>query len=138
LQGTGIRVCQDCARWYYFALPKAGTIVATVDYSFSDSDLWLYLAPGHCTYEMSEAHQCSWTISSSPGQKPMKISMTLEAGEYTFVIANYGNHDETVSFQVVFTPSASAAGLAHGAAHESAPPTQLVPHGPPGPQSTLR
>jgi hypothetical protein len=68
----------------------------------------------------------------------MKTSMNLGAGEYTFVMENNGPHDETVSFQVVFTPSASAAGLAHGTAHESAPSTHLVPHGPSWPQSTLR
>lgn len=87
---------------------------------------------------MSDAHQCSWTVNSTPGQKPLKAPLNLAAGEYTFVIDNVGSHDETVSFQVVFTPSASAAGLAHGAAHESAPATQLVPHGPSGPQATLR
>jgi hypothetical protein len=108
-------------------------VVTTVDYSFADSLLWLWFAPGHCTYEMSQARQCSWTTSTTFGQKPLTASMVLGAGEYTFVIENRGTHDETVSFQVVFTASASAAGLAHGAAHGSAPATGLVPHGPAGP-----
>ena len=120
-QGTGVAVCRYCGSWYYFSLPSAGAVVITVDYSFSDTVLWLYIAPGHCTYEMSRAGQCSWTVTSSPGQKPMKASMNLGAGEYTFVIDNFGTQDETVSFQVVFTPSGSVAGLAHGAAHEATP-----------------
>jgi hypothetical protein len=133
-QGSGVAVCRGCGAWYYFTLPKSGTVVTTVDYSFSDSVLWLWFAPGHCTYEMSKANQCSWTTSTTFGQKPLKASMVLEAGEYTFVIENRGTHDETVSFQVVFTPAA-AAGRLHAAVDQSVPSIQAL--GPSGPQASM-
>lgn len=103
-QGDGLSVCPGCGRWLYFNLRTAGRVVITVDYTFSDTPMALWLATGHCTYEMSEADQCKWTATSFAGAKPRTLSQSLVAGEFTLVIDNRGPRAETVSFQVVFTP----------------------------------
>ena len=42
------------------------------------------------------------------------VRLSLVAGTYTVLIANFSGEDESVAFQVVFTPGASATASARG------------------------
>jgi hypothetical protein len=128
-QGTGVRVCSECGEWIYFSLRTAGIVTITVDYTFPDTNPAIWVAPGHCTYEMAVATQCSWVVKSFINEKPGKIVQSLSAGEQTLVIDNPGTHEETVSYQVVLNARSSTA-QAHGAANTSAAVTRLAPHRP--------
>jgi hypothetical protein len=56
--------------------------------------MWIWLATGHCTYEMSVAQQCSWTVTSRTTEKPRKFTVSLVAGEHTLVMDNRGTRSE--------------------------------------------
>jgi hypothetical protein len=109
VQAQGVQICNKCGSWTYFTPPRPGTITITCDYSFSDSLIGLWMSPGHCTFEMSEARQCQWIVKSFvPNEKPRRVTAVVSASEYTYVIDNEGPHEETVSCQVVLSASASA------------------------------
>lgn len=133
-QGTGVSICRNCASWFYYSLQSGGNTAVTLDYSFADSLLYLWTTPGRCSYEMSNAGQCVWTRSQAAG-KPSRFTLVLGAGDQTLVIDNRGPHDETVSFQVVFTPSTSSAAQSRLAVGN---PVQLGDLRPPPAQPALR
>jgi hypothetical protein len=94
----------------YFTTDRVGTIEATVDYTFTASQIHVWIATGQCTAELFGAEQCTFATSSFAGAKPRVLTLTgAAAGTYTLVMANLGPDDEAVSVQVVFTPSAGAA-----------------------------
>jgi hypothetical protein len=106
---TGISLRVEYAFGVYFDTSAAGTIEATVDYTYADTILGVWVANGRCTGEQFEAQQCQLLASSFSGGKPRKLSLaTQAAGSYTLIAGNAGPRDESVSFQVVFTRSATA------------------------------
>jgi hypothetical protein len=124
-QGGGVPICPECGHWLYFTLRTAGSVTITVDHTYPDTLLGVWVAPGHCTYQMSEARQCSWVVRSFVGEKPRRVVQSFSGGEHTLVIDNVGTHDESVSYQVVFTALASTT---------AATPMAIArggPHGPP-------
>ena len=133
----GAAVCGACGYWFYFTLRTAGTVTITVDYTYPDSTVWLWLATGHCTYEMSEAGQCSWTANSRSTEKPRKLTLSLVAGEYTLVLDNRTDRNEAMSFQVAFTASASAASRQTAMPPHSVTPTTFGPLGPSAPRASV-
>ena len=97
-----------------FSISGSGTLDVTVDYTYSDSRMLIWLAKGDCSFEQWAAEQCQYAASSFTGPKPRKVSATgLTAGSYELIIWNTGPHDEGVSYQAVFTqtPSAAAPGV---------------------------
>ncbi len=93
-----------------FTTTRAGTIVATVDYTFPDSGILVWLARGECTEEMFFADQCPFAATSLSGARPRTLTVPgASVGVYTFIVGNLGPQDEAIAMQVVFTPSASAA-----------------------------
>jgi hypothetical protein len=131
-QGTGVSICKNCASWFYYSVKAGGTAAVTLDYSFPDSLMYLWTTPGRCSFEMSDAGQCVWTRIQAAG-KPSRSTIVLGAGDQTLVIDNRGPHDETVSFQVVLTPSTASAAQSRPAVGDS---VQLG-YGPPAPQPAL-
>jgi hypothetical protein len=80
-----------------------------VDYTFTDTILAVWIANGRCTGEQFEADQCQMLATSFSGGKPRKVALADRgAGSYTLIAGNAGPRDESVSFQVVFTRSATA------------------------------
>jgi hypothetical protein len=93
----------------YFDTTATGTIEATVDYTFADTTLAVWIANGRCTADQFEADQCQMLATSFSGGKPRKVALAdRAAGSYTLIAGNAGPRDESVSFQVVFTRSATA------------------------------
>jgi hypothetical protein len=105
-QGNGTDICGQCGSWLYFTARAPGSVVITVNYTLPDSTFYLWLAPGHCTYEQSVAQQCPWSSTSFTGPNPRTLSQSVVAGEYTLVLDNRNNREERVSYQVVYTPIA--------------------------------
>lgn len=93
-----------------FTISGSGTLDVTVDYTYADSQILLWLAKGTCTGEQWSNDQCQYVASSFAGAKPRKLSATgVTAGSYVLIIWNAGPHDEGVSYQAVYTQTAFAA-----------------------------
>lgn len=105
-QGNGTDICGPCGLWLYFTARAPGRVVITVNYTHPDNTFYLWLGPGHCTYEQALANQCSWSSTSSTGPNPRTLSQSVVAGEYTLVLDNRTDREERVSYQVVYTPIA--------------------------------
>lgn len=98
---------------FYFTTDRAGTVDATVDYTYAASQMIVWIARGQCSSDLFSAEQCTFAATSFAGGKPRKVSVTgAAAGTYTLIIANAGPNDEALSYQVVLAPSASAASAA--------------------------
>lgn len=97
--------------WWYFTTSRTGTIDATIDYTYVTNQIVVWIAKGSCPGESLAANQCDIAATSFAGSKPRKVSVTgAAAGSYTLLIGNAGPQDDSVSFQVVLTPTASAGG----------------------------
>jgi hypothetical protein len=93
-----------------FSTGKAGSLEATVQWTFATNDVDAYVAKGNCTFDQFVALQCDIVgFSVSPTTKPEKVTVGAAAsGNYTLFIGNVGPEHESISYQVVLTPSASA------------------------------
>jgi hypothetical protein len=105
-----------------FTTTQAGRLDVTVEWTYAANDVDVYLFRGGCTFEQFIAMQCQVvTFSESSTAKPERLTTSgAAAGSYVLVIANYGPGDESVAYQVVLTPGASAA-AADTAASRNAP-----------------
>jgi hypothetical protein len=94
-----------------FTTTRAGTIEATVDWTFATNDVDLALVRGDCSFDQFVSQQCTVLVFSvSTTAKPERIrTENAAAGTYTLFIENTGPGDESLSFQVVLTPSAAGA-----------------------------
>lgn len=94
----------------FFTTDRAGTLEAVVDYTFATSTMVVWVARGQCTADQFGANQCDYAASSFVGAKPRRVSVTgAAAGTYTLIVGNGASQDESISYQVVLTPSAAAA-----------------------------
>ena len=108
-QMTGVSLEANVLGKALFTTTQAGTVEITLDWTFPENDLDPILVKGDCSHDDFLAEQCEIIgFSTSETAKPEKASGTAEAGTHTIFVANYGPGDETLSYQVVLTPSASA------------------------------
>ena len=109
-QGQGFPLEADFVGRVPFTTSRTGLLEATVDWTFAANDVDVALVRGDCTFEQFEAIQCPvLAFSVSTTAKPERIrSDGAAAGSYTLFVENAGPGDESVSFQVVLTPSATA------------------------------
>jgi hypothetical protein len=93
-----------------FNTDRAGTLEATVDYTFATSDIFVLIARGNCTPELFLAEQCDFAAISLSGPKPRVVTLAgAPAGTYTLIIGNLSEVDEAFAVQVVLRPSAAGA-----------------------------
>lgn len=97
-----------------FMTTLPGRIDATVDWTFATNDVDALLVAGNCSFEQVEAGECPILAAAvSASAKPERLTVpNVAPGIYTFFIGNAGPEDESVSFQIVLTPSAAAASTA--------------------------
>lgn len=108
-EGAGVSLPVEYAIGTYFDLSATGTIEATVDHTYADTLLALWIAKGRCASDQFGNGQCQYVVTSFGGSKPRKVSVTGQpAGAYTLIVWNGGVKDESVSYQVVFTQTATA------------------------------
>lgn len=100
-----------------FTTSRTGSIEATVDWTFATNDVDAALVRGDCTFEQFEASQCQiLSFAISVTTKPEKVRTDgAAAGSYTLFVENTGPGDESVSLQVVLTPSATGSSGSVGA-----------------------
>ena len=94
----------------YFSTSATGTIDLTVDWTFADNTIHIWVAKGQCTFEQFEGDTCEYvTQSLVPRPKPRILSLpAAPAGVYTLIVANWGPRDESVSYQIVLTSASGA------------------------------
>jgi hypothetical protein len=126
-QQAGVSVPVGYAFGAYFDIAATGTIDATVDYTYGDTLMLIWLAKGRCTEEAFDADQCQYVATSFSGGKPRKVSASGQAaGTYTLVFGSLGPQDESVSYQVVFTQTATTGGVPAAATRRPAEPGFLT------------
>jgi len=90
-----------------FSVPDSGRLDVTLDWTNASSQIGFYLVPANTctTIEEFNARSCNFLVRSEPSTtKPRKISTpNFSAGNYRWLIANYSDKDESVSFQVVLS-----------------------------------
>jgi hypothetical protein len=101
--------------WLPFPISRAGSLEATVDWTYATNDIDVGLVKGECNYDQLVAGQCETLASSeSTTAKPETCRVAnAAAGTYTIFLYNDGPGDESLSFQVVLTASV-AASATHG------------------------
>jgi hypothetical protein len=97
--------------WVAFTTASAGALDATADWTFAANDVDIYLAQGSCDNTTVFTTSCPvLAFSESPTAKPETAHVaSAPAGTYTIFVFNAGPGDESVSYQVVLTPSATGA-----------------------------
>ena len=107
--GNGVALEAEVLGGDTFTTSRAGSLVATVDWTFATNDVDVALVRGDCSFEQFEAQQCPvLAFSISATAKPEIIRTDgAAAGTYTLFVENTGPTDESVSYQVVLTPSAT-------------------------------
>jgi hypothetical protein len=126
-QGSGVSLPVEYALLAYFDIMATGTLEATVDYTYADTLMLVWLAKGRCTPEAFLAEQCPYAATSLSGGKPRKVSASGQtAGTYPLIFGNLGPRDESVSYQVVFTQT-TAGGAPAASARGRAEPGLLTP-----------
>jgi hypothetical protein len=98
------------------ATTETGSLEVTVDWTFAANDVDIYIARGNCSFNQFVAEQCAIaTAATSTTTKPERARLANQpAGTYTVVVANFGPGDESIAYQVVFTPGTSSS--SHSAA----------------------
>lgn len=109
-QGNGFPLQAGFTGRVPFTTTRTGNLEATVDWTFAANDLDVLMTRGDCSFEQAEAGQCTVLVFSlSTTAKPEKIRTDNAApGAYTLFVENTGPGDESVSFQVVLTPTTAA------------------------------
>lgn len=93
------------------ATTETGAFDVKVDWTFAANDVDVFLASGTCSFEQFIADQCTISaMATSTTAKPETVRLANQpAGTYTLVVANFGPGDESIAYQVVFTPGTAAA-----------------------------
>jgi len=105
-----------------FTTTATGNLEATVDWTFASDDVDVFLARGDCTPEQFIDTQCNIAaFSTSETAKPEKVRLTAAPpGVYTLLVGNAGPERESLSWQVVLTPTVASTAPAVSAATTSA------------------
>jgi hypothetical protein len=89
-----------------FPVTESGRLDLTLEWTNASSLMGLYLVPaGTCTLDQFNQRTCNFLVRSDPpGPKPRKVSAAnVAAGNYRFIVANFGNADESAALQVVLS-----------------------------------
>ena len=89
----------------WFSTVRVGTLDVTVDWTYTDSTIWVYVGLGSCTEVQIQAGECHFiaqSLTASP--KPRVLTIPgLPAGQYTLLIYNGSARPESVAFTVGLT-----------------------------------
>ncbi len=109
--GTG---AVEASSLYYndFSVTDSGRLDTIIDWTNASSKIGVYLVPvNSCTLDQFNARSCTFLMRSEPSSiKPRKVSTAnFAAGNYRWLIANFSDSDESVSFQFVLSKGSCAA-----------------------------
>jgi hypothetical protein len=101
-----------------FDTSAAGSLDATVDWTFASNLLLMYITQGTCTVDQfaedvcpdDPACGCRFAVrAENPFMKPRVLTHpNATPGPYTLIVWNLGPEDESISFQVGLTRSGSS------------------------------
>jgi hypothetical protein len=95
-----------------FTTTASGTVGVEVNWTFATNDVDIYLARGNdpCTEETFNNRSCGFIATEeSPSLKPERLTVpNLAAGTYTLYVANFGDTDESVAWQVTLTSTSAS------------------------------
>jgi hypothetical protein len=92
-----------------FAVPAAGALDITVDWTFPASPIGVYVVRGACDLDRFNDRTCDFLTRSETGAKPRVLSLpNVAAGDYFLLIANFADEDESLSLQIGHTTGGSA------------------------------
>jgi len=110
--GTGTLEARTL-RFDQFSVPDTGRLDITVDWTNASSPIGVYLTPANTCTTIDEfnARSCNFLVRSEPSTvKPRKISTpNFAAGNYRWLLGNFSDADESVSFQFVLSKGSCAA-----------------------------
>ena len=101
----------DTAIAVEFAIPSAGTVEATVDWTFASSDVWVALTTNACNdFAQAFLGQCSSIgIPNRGSSKPKTVSGSVaQGGTGRLWIANFATVDESMALQITLTTTRPA------------------------------
>jgi hypothetical protein len=106
--------------YYDFSVPDSGRLDITLDWTYASNNMGLYVTPANtCTLAEFNARSCNFVIRSDSGTKPRKVSANVTAGNFRWLIGNFGATDDSVSYQVVLS-TGSCPALTNGGPGASA------------------
>ncbi|HUG38711.1 MAG TPA: hypothetical protein VML54_17260 [Candidatus Limnocylindrales bacterium] len=110
------------------AITETGSLEVTVDWTFAANDVDIFIARGNCSFIQFVTEQCAIAASAiSTTSKPERARLANQpAGTYTVVVANFGPGDESIAYQVVFTPGTSSSSAGVAATGGTAKPRRLL------------
>jgi hypothetical protein len=106
LQGTGSFPASTVDLGTVITANTAGRLDVTLDWTFTDSPIGLFVAPStDCTtLAQFNARSCNFVIRSEPTTaKPRRVSANVAAGSYRFMVANFAARDESVATTAVLS-----------------------------------
>jgi hypothetical protein len=104
---SGTEAAQSRTLYFFdFSVPDSGRLDITMDWTIPTSPVGIYLVPVNtCTLEQFNARSCNFLVRSEPSTaKPRKISVAnFNAGNYRWIIANFSESAESISYQFVLS-----------------------------------
>jgi hypothetical protein len=95
-----------------FTTTTSGTLGVEVNWTFATNDIDIFLARGNdpCTEDTFDDRSCGFIATEeSPSLKPERLTVpNLAAGTYTLYVANFGDTDESVAWQVTLTSTSAS------------------------------
>jgi hypothetical protein len=97
-------------------ITETGSFEVIVDWTFATNDIDIFLARGDCSFDQFVGGGCNYAATAtSPTTKPERLRLANQpAGTYTLIVPNFGPADESISYQVIFTPGTSATSASRG------------------------
>jgi hypothetical protein len=93
-----------------FTTAGTGTLEVNADWTFSSSQMLVGVVRGFCSFDQIDAAlnggavACPEVDGDFPSPKPARLTITnLAAGNYTLIIANITNNNESGNYQVFLT-----------------------------------
>jgi hypothetical protein len=100
--------------YFDFSVPDSGRLDVTMDWTYTSSPMAFYVVPANtCTVAEFNAGTCNFLMRSDPsGVKPRKLSQSnFTAGNYRWIVANFGTSDESAALQIVLSKGTSCPAL---------------------------
>jgi hypothetical protein len=110
IYGDSGSVPPDSAVYIDFSIPNAGTVAATVDWTFASSDVWLAMTTSACNdFIQAFIGQCSHIGTPNLGNsKPKTVTGTVnQATTGRLWIGNFATVDESMAVQITLARSSA-------------------------------
>jgi hypothetical protein len=85
-------------------ISQAGTLEIVADWTFASNDVDIHLYSGTCTFQQLTTSGCSIIArADSVSNKPERLTVAIQPGNYSVGIANFGRTNESGVMQAFLT-----------------------------------